>query len=67
MTNLLYFLIGCVLTAIVLGILYWIIKNAVKAGILEAHQEMEHPEPHVKYPIKIDEDHPDLPFREEET
>ena len=67
MTNLLYFLIGCILTAIVLGILYWIIKNAVRAGILEARRELENPEPQVKYPIKIDEDHPDLPFREEET
>ena len=60
------FLICIILWAIALAILYWIIKKAVKNGILEAHREMEHPEPKVRYPVKIDEEHPDLPFRNDE-
>ena len=64
--TLLSLLILCILWAVSLAILYWIVKKAVKNGILEAHQEMEHPSQKVKYPIKIDENNPDLPFRDED-
>ena len=65
--TLLAILIYCILLAISLGILYWIIKKAVKNGVLEACQDMEHPPKKVTYPVKIDEDNPTIPFVEDET
>ena len=66
MTYLLYFLIYCIVAAITLGIFYWVVKKAVKNGILEAKKEIADPPARVQYPIQIDEDHPDLPFNKTE-
>ena len=55
-------LIAIIFWAIVLAILYFVVKKAVKNGILEAKQEIQDPPPKVEYPIQIDEEHPDLPF-----
>ena len=59
-------LIYCVVTVLSLIVLYWIIKSAVKNGILEANKELTDPEQKVQYPIKIDENNPDMPFHKDE-